>query len=55
MHLYDRVLRLRNVQLSGWQRECLTWGSFLLAVLLALTGLVSPWGIVVLPAALASS
>jgi hypothetical protein len=53
VHLYDRALRLRHVHLSGWQRESLTWGSFLLAMLLALTGLVSPWGIVVLPAALA--
>ncbi len=52
-HVYDRVLRLRHVHLSGWQREVLTWGSLVLSVLLALTGLVSPWGILLLPAALA--
>jgi hypothetical protein len=46
---YERVLRLRHLCLSGWQREGLTWGLGVLAVLLALAGLVSPWGIVVLP------
>jgi hypothetical protein len=46
---YERVLRLKHIRLRGWQREALTWGTVVVAVLLALTGIVTPWGIVVLP------
>lgn len=49
MSRYERVLRLKHLRLTGWQREGLTWGLGVLAVLLALSGLLSPWGIVVLP------
>lgn len=49
MSRYERVLRLQHLRLTGWQREGLTWGLGVLAVLLALSGLVSPWGVVVLP------
>ena len=49
MSTYERVLRLKHLRLRGWQREALTWGTVVFAVLLALTGRVSPWGIVVLP------
>ncbi|HSP37822.1 MAG TPA: hypothetical protein VLR26_08715 [Frankiaceae bacterium] len=49
MSAYSRALRLQHVRLAGWQRELLSWGMVALAVLLALTGLLSPWGILVLP------
>jgi hypothetical protein len=50
---YERLLRLHHLHMTGWQREMLSWGIVVLAVLLSLSGLVSPWGIVVLPLAVA--
>jgi hypothetical protein len=46
---YERLLRLRFLRFRPWQRESLTWGTLVLATLLALTGLVSPWAILLLP------
>ena len=54
MSTYERVLRLKHLRLRGWQREALTWGMVVLSVLLALTGLIEPWGILVLPVLAAS-
>jgi hypothetical protein len=51
---YARLLRLRHLALSGGQGEVLSWGVGVAAVLLALTGLVSPWGILLLPLAVAA-
>lgn len=50
---YDRALRLKHLRLRGWQRETFSWGAFVLAVLLSLTGRVSPWGILLIPLAVA--
>ncbi|MDQ1636543.1 MAG: hypothetical protein QOJ32_3352 [Frankiaceae bacterium] len=47
--VYERLLRLRHLRLRPWQREALTWGVLVLATLLAMTGLVSPWVILLLP------
>lgn len=46
---YERLLRLRHLRFPAWQREGLTWGVLVLATLLAMTGLVSPWAILLLP------
>lgn len=54
MSTYERVLRLKHMRLRGWQREALTWGLAVLSVLLTLTGLVSPWAILVLPLVMAA-
>jgi hypothetical protein len=51
---YSRALRLRHLRLAGWHRELLGWGMVVLGALLALTGLLSPWGILVLPLLMAA-
>jgi hypothetical protein len=52
---YERLLRLRFLRFRPWQRESLTWGVVVVATLLALTGLVSPWAIVLLPVLVAAA
>lgn len=51
--LYPRLLRLRHIRLSGWQRVALGDAPLALAVLLVLADLASAWTIVALPAAVA--
>jgi hypothetical protein len=53
MNTYERVLGLRHVRLTGWQRELLGWGVLVVSVLLTLADLISPWGILLLPLAVA--
>jgi hypothetical protein len=48
-NVYERLLRLQHLRLRPWQREALTWGVLVLGTLLAMTGLVSPWVILLLP------
>jgi hypothetical protein len=51
--LYPRLLRLRNVHPSAWQRAVLGEGMALLGGLLAMADLASAWAVVVLPVAVA--
>ncbi len=51
--LYPRLLRLRHVRPSPWQRIALGEGAFGVAVLLVLADLASAWTLVVLPASVA--
>jgi hypothetical protein len=51
--LYPRLLRLRNVHPSAWQRAVLGEGMAALGVLLSLADLASAWSILVLPVAMA--
>ncbi len=51
---YERLLRLRFLRFRAWQRESLTWGMLVVATLLALTGLVTPWVIPLLPVLVAA-
>ena len=51
--LYVRLLRLRHVQLSGWQRALLRDGALVLAVVLVLADLASAWLLLALPLAVA--
>lgn len=52
--LYVRVLRLHHLDLRGWQRGLLSEGVLVASVLLVLADLVSAWGLVVLPLAVAA-
>jgi hypothetical protein len=51
--LYARLLRLRHLRLTGWQRVLLSDGVLLLAVLLVLADLATAWTLLVLPLAVA--
>ena len=52
--LYPRLLRLRWVRLTAWQRALLGEGSVFIAALLVLADLVSAWGLLVLPVVVAA-
>ena len=52
--LYPRLLRLRWLRLTAWQRALLGEGSVAIAALLVLADLVSAWGLLVLPVVLAA-
>lgn len=51
--LYPRLLRLRHIQPSAWQRALLGEGMAVLGLLLAMADLATAWSIVVLPLAVA--
>lgn len=51
--LYDSVLRLRHLRLARWQRLLLAEGSVVVAVLVVLAELASPWLLLALPVAVA--
>ncbi|MDX6226373.1 MAG: hypothetical protein QOE64_2749 [Frankiales bacterium] len=51
--LYPRVLRLRHIHPSGWQRLVFWEGSFVVAALLVLADVASAWTLLALPAAVA--
>ena len=51
--LYPRLLRLRHVHPSAWQRALLGEGALALAVLLVLADLATAWTLLVLPVAVA--
>jgi hypothetical protein len=51
--LYWRLLRLRHVQPSSWQRAVFFEGSLAVATILVLADLASAWLLVVLPVAVA--
>jgi len=51
--LYPRLLRLRHVRPSSWQRIVLGEGAFGVAVLLVLADLASAWTLLVLPVSVA--
>ena len=51
--LYPRVLRLRHIHPSGWQRLLFWEGSFVVAGLLVLADVASAWTLLVLPVAVA--
>jgi hypothetical protein len=52
--LYWRLLRLRHVHPSGWQRALLVEGVFIVALLLVLAGKASAWTLLVLPVVVAA-
>ena len=52
--LYPRLLRLRWLRLTAWQRALLGEGSVAIAALLVLADLVSAWGLLVLPVVVAA-
>jgi membrane associated rhomboid family serine protease len=52
--LYCRLLHLRHVRPSTWQRALLAEGALAAAVLLALADLASAWALLVLPVAVAA-
>ena len=52
--LYPRLLRLRHLRLSGWQRALLGEGPLVVAVLLVLADLATAWTLLVLPLAVAA-
>ena len=52
--LYPRVLRLRHVHPTGWQRLLFWEGSFVVALLIVGADLASLWLVVVLPLAVAA-
>jgi hypothetical protein len=52
--LYPRLLGLKNVRPSGWQRALLGEGALALAVVLVLADLASAWSLVVLPLGVAA-
>jgi hypothetical protein len=51
--LYPRLLRLRNIHPSGWQRAALVEGMAVLGVLAALADKATSWAPVILPVAAA--
>ena len=51
--LYARLLRLRHLQPTGWQRALLSDGTLVLAGLLVLADLATPWALLALPVAVA--
>lgn len=51
--LYPRVLRLRHIHPSGWQRLLFWEGSFVVAALLVLADVASAWTLLALPVAVA--
>jgi hypothetical protein len=51
--VYWRLLRLRHVRPGVALRVAFTVGATVVGVLLALAGLASAWGIIILPAAIA--
>lgn len=51
--LYPRLLRLRHVHPTAWQRALLGEGALALAVLLVLADLATAWTLLVLPLAVA--
>lgn len=51
--LYPRLLRLRHIRPSAWQRAVLGEGALALAVLLVLADVASAWTLLVLPLAVA--
>ena len=52
--LYSRLLRLRRLHLTGWQRALLGEGALAVAVLLVLADLATAWTLLVLPLAVAA-
>lgn len=52
--LYPRLLRLRHVAPSAWQRAALGEGAVLLATLLVLADVATAWTLVALPLAVAA-
>lgn len=52
--MYWRLLRLRHVRPSGWQRLLLVEGSIAAGVVLALADVASAWVVVVLPLTVAA-
>jgi hypothetical protein len=52
--LYARLLRLRHLELRGWQRVLLGEGAVVLGVLVAMADLASAWSVAVLPLAVAA-
>lgn len=52
---YARLLRLRRLRLTGWQRALLVEGVLVVGALLALADAVSAWTVVVLPVAVAAA
>ena len=52
--LYPRLLRLRHVTPSGWQRAVLGEGAVALAAVLVLADVASAWTLVVLPLGVAA-
>lgn len=53
-HIYPRLLRLRHVHLTGWQRAALGEGVVALAAVLVLADVATAWTLVVLPLAMAA-
>ncbi len=51
--MYPRLLRLRHVHPSAWQRAALGEGALLVATLLTLADVASAWTLVGLPLAVA--
>ena len=51
--LYPRLLRLRNVSPSGWQRAVLGEGAVFAATLLVLADVATAWTLLALPVAVA--
>ena len=51
--LYPRLLRLRHIYPSAWQRAALGEGALVVAVLLVLADLASAWTLLVLPVTVA--
>ena len=47
--MYAKVLRLRHVDPSGWQRAVFLEGSLAVAAILTLSGSTSVWSLLVLP------
>ena len=52
--LYARLLRLRHLQLTAWQRVLLSDGVLLVAVLLVLADLATAWSLPALPLTVAA-
>ena len=52
--LYPRLLRLRHVTPSGWQRAVLGEGAVALAAVLVLADVASAWTLLVLPLGVAA-
>jgi hypothetical protein len=51
--LYHRLLRLRHISPSGWQRAAFADGPLVVAIVLVLADLASAWTLLVLPLAVA--
>ena len=51
--IYSRVLGLRYIRPSGWQRAVFIEGAFALGIVLTLADVATAWTILVLPAIVA--